>query len=293
MEFFEDEQKLKDVANEVRKDVVRMTTGAASGHPGGSLGLSDIYTALYFSGVMRHDPANPYWEGRDRIILSNGHICPVWYAVQAHAGYFPVEELSTLRKLGSRLQGHPTKGTLPTIEISTGSLGQGISAAVGYALGLKLAGKDNKVFCSAGDGELEEGSTWEAAMAASHYSLDNLIVFCDRNGLQQNGSTEKIIGLEPLAAKYEAFGWNVIETDGHAIPKIIASFNKARKQAGKPTIIFFKTVMGKGVPFMEGDHQWHGKPLPPDKAKLALEILDKNGNENNRQTPSKQTTKIK
>ncbi len=282
-QFTKDEKTLKKTANEVRKDVVRMTTAAASGHPGGSLGLSDVYTALYFSGVMMHDPKNAGDEGRDRIIVSNGHICPVWYAVQAAAGYLPREELMSFRKLGSRLQGHPQRGKLPTIELSTGSLGQGFSAAVGYALGLKLLGKENKVFCSVGDGELEEGATWEAAMAGAHYNLGNLIAFCDRNSLQQNGPTERLIGLEPLAKKYEAFNWNVIEADGHDFKKIIAAFEEARKAGdaakgeGKPTMILFKTTMGKGVKFMEGDHQWHGKPLPPDKAEAALRLLDEIG----------------
>ncbi len=276
-----DEKVLRKIANEVRKDVVRMTTAAQSGHPGGSLGLSDVYTALYFSGVFKHDVKNPQAETRDRLIVSNGHICPVWYAVQAQAGYLPREELLTFRKLGSRLQGHPTRARLPTIELSTGSLGQGLSASVGYAMGLKLQGKANKVFCSVGDGELEEGATWEAAMAAAHYKLENLIVFCDRNGLQQNGSTEQLIGLEPLRKKYEAFNWRVIEADGHDFAKIISAFEEARdgkKSGGKPTIILFKTVMGKGVAFMEGDHQWHGKALPPDKAEQALKLLEEIGN---------------
>ena len=280
LQITKDEKQLRRIANEVRKDVVRMTTAAQSGHPGGSLGLSDVYTALYFSGVLKQELKNPQSEGRDRVIVSNGHICPVWYAVQAQAGYLPREELLTFRKLGSRLQGHPTRGRLPTIELSTGSLGQGMSAAVGYALGLKLLGKENKVFCSVGDGELEEGGTWEAAMAAAHYKLGNLIVFCDRNGLQQNGATETLIGLEPLKKKYEAFNWNVLEADGHDFAKIILAFEKARanSNSGKPTIIFFKTVMGKGVTFMEGDHQWHGKPLPPDQAEKALALLQEIGN---------------
>ncbi len=273
-----DSLDLSRIANEVRKDCVRMTTKAQSGHPGGSLGLSDVYTVLYFSGVMKHDPANPKWEGRDRFIVSNGHICPVYYAAQAHVGYFSREELLTFRSLGSRLQGHPTRGTLPTIEISTGSLGQGFSAAVGYALGLKLQGKGNKVFCSVGDGELEEGATWEAAMSAAHYKLENLIAFCDRNGLQQNGPTEKLIGLDPLGKKYESFNWRVLEADGNNISEVVKAFNEARdNKTSKPTMIFFKTVMGKGVSFMENDHQWHGKPLPPEKASEALKLLEEIG----------------
>lgn len=275
--FTKDEKQLKRTANEVRKDVVRMTTAAQSGHPGGSLGLSDVYTALYFSGVFKHEPTKPHAEERDRLIVSNGHVCPVWYAVQAHAGYLPREELLTFRKLGSRLQGHPTRGRLPSVELSTGSLGQGLSASVGYALGLKLQGKGNKVFCSVGDGELEEGATWEAAMAGAHYQLGNLIVFCDRNGLQQNGPTEKLIGLDPLKTKYEAFNWRVIEADGHDFRKIISAFEQALTSTGKPTMILFKTIMGKGVSFMEGDHQWHGKPLPPDKAQEALKMLEEIG----------------
>ena len=224
--------------------------------------------------MRRKDPAAPRGGGRDRFILSNGHICPAWYAVQALAGYFPTEELLTFRQFGSRLQGHPTRGTLPTIEISTGSLGQGFSAAVGYALGMQLAGKPNRVFASVGDGELEEGATWEAAMAASHYKLGNLIAFCDRNGLQQNGSTEELIGLEPLGKKYEAFGWRVIEAEGNNMQHVLDAFKHALTPSHKPTMIFFKTVMGKGVKFMENDHQWHGKPLPADKAQAALKELE-------------------
>jgi transketolase len=273
MKAITDTLQLSRLAYDVRMDVVKMTSQAASGHPGGSLGSADVFTALYFSGVFKHDPANPQWVGRDRFILSNGHICPVWYSVLAHAGYLPVTELATFRSSGSRLQGHPVKGALPVIEISTGSLGQGICASVGYALGLRLFGLPNKVFCSVGDGELEEGSTWEAAMSAAHYKLENLVVFCDRNGLQQNGSTEQLIGLEPLAAKYKDFGWRVFEADGNDIAAVVGAFNAAREPAGKPTMILFKTVMGKGVPFMEGDHQWHGKALPADKTQLALQAL--------------------
>lgn len=282
LQITKDDKTLRHTANEVRKDVIRMTTAAASGHPGGSLGLSDVYTALYFSGVMKQELKKPHSRERDRLIVSNGHICPVWYAVQAQAGYLPREELMTFRKLDSRLQGHPQRGRLPTIELSTGSLGQGFSASVGYALGLKLLGKNNKIFCSVGDGELEEGATWEAAMAAAHYRLENLIVFCDRNGLQQNGPTEQLIGLEPLKKKYEAFNWRVIEADGHDFDKIIAAFEQARdskKAGGKPTMILFKTIMGKGVAFMEGDHQWHGKPLPSDKVEKALALLEEIGKE--------------
>jgi transketolase len=267
-----DVKELERIANDVRKWSIKMTTAANSGHPGGSLSSADFFTALYFS-VMKHDPAKPDWDGRDRFILSNGHICPAWYSVQALAGYFPVEELMTFRQFGSRLQGHPTRGTLPTIEISTGSLGQGFSAAVGYALGLQLAGKPNKVFVSVGDGELEEGATWEAAMAGSHYKLGNLIAVCDRNGLQQNGSTEDLIGLEPLAGKYTAFGWRVVEAEGNDMAKVLDAFKKALAPSQKPTMILFKTVMGKGVKFMENDHQWHGKALPQDKAEAALKEL--------------------
>lgn len=267
-----DVKELEGIANGVRKWSIKMTTKAQSGHPGGSLSAADAFTALYFS-VMKHDPAKPDWDGRDRFILSNGHICPAWYAVQALAGYFPTSELMTFRQFGSRLQGHPTRGTLPTIEISTGSLGQGFSAAVGYALGLQLAGKPNMVFVSVGDGELEEGATWEAAMAGAHYKLGNLIAFCDRNGLQQNGPTEDIIGLEPLKEKYEAFGWRVVEAEGNDMAKVLDAFKHALTASNKPTMIFFKTVMGKGVKFMENDHQWHGKPLPQDKAQEALKML--------------------
>ncbi len=271
-----DPSALALIANDIRMDIVRMTTAAESGHPGGSLGASDVFTALYFGGVLKHDPADPMWEERDRFILSNGHICPVWYSTLAHAGYFPPSELLSFRQMGSRLQGHPTKGTLAAIEISTGSLGQGMCAAVGYALGLRLQGKSNKVFCSVGDGELEEGATWEAALAAAHYKLDNLMVFCDSNGLQQNGPTEKVIGLEPLADKYKAFNWHVIVADGNDMSSVLRAFDAAKQTVGKPTMIVFKTTMGKGVPFMENDHQWHGKALPSDDAQKALSILQEN-----------------
>lgn len=271
-----DAAAISKIANQLRISSIRMTTAANSGHPGGSLSSADAFATLYFGGVLAHDPANPSWEGRDRFILSNGHICPVWYSALGKAGYFPESELATFRQLGSRLQGHPQKGTLPSIEVSTGSLGQGFCVAAGLALGLKMDGKASKVFVSLGDGEVEEGCVWEAAMASSHYKLENLIAFVDRNGLQQNGPTEKVMGIEPLADKWRAFGWNAIEADGHDARQILGAFNRAKTAAGgRPTVIIFKTVMGKGVPFMENDHQWHGKALPKEKAEEAVRILEK------------------
>ncbi len=285
-----DDKKIEDlenIAKQIRIDIVKMTTNANSGHPGGSLGSADIFTCLYFAGIMKYDAKQPNWPNRDYFILSNGHICPVWYATLSQAGSIEYDELLTFRKLDSRLQGHPTKSFLPFVEISTGSLGQGIGAAVGLSIGLRIKEMKNRVFCSVGDGELEEGSTWEAAMAASHYNCSNLIVFCDRNGLQQNGNTEDIIGLEPLSEKYRAFGWNVLETDGNNIQKIIEAFEQAKLSKNKPTIIFFKTLMGKGVDFMENDYQWHGKPLPEDLAQKALDILNSEKNLPNPPIPQK------
>lgn len=267
--------QLKKIAASLRIASIQMTSLANSGHPGGSLSSADIFACLYFSSVLKYDPKNPKWEKRDRFILSNGHICPVWYAALAKAGYFPESELSTFRQLGSRLQGHPAKGTLPVIEVSTGSLGQGFCVAVGLALGLKKQNKENHVFVSLGDGECEEGCVWEGAMSAAHYKLENLIAFIDRNGLQQNGPTEEIIGLEPLAEKWKAFGWNVIQANGHDFTQILDSIEKAKNCKERPSVIIFKTVMGKGVPFMENDHQWHGKALSKEKAEEAVRILEK------------------
>lgn len=250
----------------IRKSVIEMLAEAGSGHLGGSLGLADIFSVLYFD-ELKHQPANPLWEERDRVILSIGHVAPVLYATLAHAGYFPVEELLTLRKLGSRLQGHPGKNHgLPGLEISSGSLGQGLSIAAGMALAFKTDDKNHRVFCICGDGELQEGSVWESAMAASHYHLDNLIVVVDRNGLQIDGHTSDVMELEPLALKWASFGWHVVTCNGNDFAEILKAFDEVRSVLSKPKVILAQTIMGKGVSSIENDYRWHGKA--PDKTQM-------------------------
>ena len=265
-------KKLKLKANTIRQDIIKMLVHAGSGHSAGPLGMADIFTALYFNS-MNHDPKNPKWAARDRFVLSNGHICPVWYATLARAGYFPQKEIMTLRKFGTRLHGHPHNLALPGIENSAGPLGQGISIAVGVALAAKLDKKKFRVYCGMSDGEMEEGQPWEAFMFAAKYKLDNLIAINDRNYIQIDGDTENITSLDPLDEKMRAFNWNVIVIDGNNMKQIIAAINKAKKVRGKPTMIIAKTVPGKGVSFMEGKYQWHGKPPSPDEAKIALAEL--------------------
>lgn len=264
-------EKLEKTANLIRQDIVKMLTKAGSGHTGGSLGTADIFTALYFN-VLKHNPKKPDWKDRDYFILSNGHIAPVLFATLARAGYFPVKELLTLRKLDSRLQGHPNTYT-PGVEMPTGSLGQGVSNAVGIAKGLKMQGKDNYVFSMVGDGEIEEGMAWEAFMFAAHYELDNLTVICDRNFLQIDGDTEDVMSLEPLNDKMKSFGFHVIEIDGNNIHEAVEALQRSRKIHGKPTFILANTVMGKGVCSWENDASWHG--IAPDKqqGKEALKEL--------------------
>jgi len=239
-----DSKQLKLIANMIREDVVRMLTEAKSGHSAGSIGLADIFTALYFN-VLYHDPKDPEWEDRDRLVLSNGHVCPVMYAAMANAGYFPKEELLTLRKLGTRLQGHPHRGTLPGIENSSGPLGQGLSIAVGMALVSKRARKKWRVYCVTSDGEHNEGQIWEAVLLAAKYRLGNLTAIMDRNNIQIDGFTEEILPLEPLTEKYRAFGWHVIEVDGHNIKKIIDACEESKAIYGKPTMIIAHTIPGK------------------------------------------------
>ena len=260
--------ELKRIANRIRVRVIDMTSCAGSGHPGGSLSSADLMAALFFR-IMRHDPANPEWSERDRFVLSKGHVAPVLYATLAEAGYFPVDELNTLRKLGSRLQGHPVKGKLPGVEMSTGSLGQGLSMACGMAFADRLDRKDRRVYCLLGDGELQSGQIWEAAMFAGHYVLPNLIAFVDRNGLQITGDTEKAVGLDPIADKWKAFRWNVITVNGHDIDEILNACEKA-KRSDKPTVIILNTVKGKGVSFMEGNADFHGRSCKPDERTKAL-----------------------
>lgn len=269
---------LRNIASQVRRDILRMTHGAASGHPGGSLGCADLFTCLYFN-VLRHKPERFDMDGKgeDLFFLSNGHISPVWYSVLARSGYFPVEELATFRKLQTRLQGHPaTAEGLPGIRIASGSLGMGLSAACGAALAKKLNQDDHLVYVLMGDGELEEGQVWEAAMFASARKVDNIIAIVDYNGQQIDGPVEKVMPLGDLGAKWRAFGWDVLEMDGHNIADILETLARARENCGngKPVIILMKTVMGKGVDFMEGTHHWHGVAPKDDELARALAQLE-------------------
>ncbi|MFC1656900.1 transketolase [Patescibacteria group bacterium] len=267
--------KLKKQAFEIRKSILLMLGEAGSGHSAGALGMADIFTSLYFS-VLNHKPKHPDWEDRDRVILSAGHICPVLYATLAHSGYFPLSKLKTLRKLGSGLQGHPHNLSLVGIETSSGPLGQGISQAVGFALAGKIDKKDWKVFCISSDGEQDEGQTWEAVMLASKYNLKNLILIIDRNRIQISGNTENVMPLDSLKNKYLAFGWDVLEIDGHSFYEILESLYEAKSSIEKPTVVIAKTIPGKGVNFMEGQYSWHGRVPRGDEIKQALEELEKN-----------------
>jgi transketolase len=244
---------------------------AGTGHPGGSLSCVDIITVLYFS-IMHHSPLNPKWDERDRFVLSKGHAAPALYAVLAECGYFPVKELSFLRKFGSLLQGHPDI-KIPGVDVSTGSLGQGLSISSGIALAAKMDNKKFRVYTILGDGECDEGQIWEAAIFASHYKLDNLTAIVDRNGLQIDGPTEKILRLEPIAGKWKEFGWHVIEIDGNKIEKIIEALNTAKEIRGKPTVIIAHTLKGKGISFMEWVNAFHGKALNEDEMRIAMEEL--------------------
>lgn len=267
-------EALKSRAKVIRRDIIKMITAAGSGHPGGSLSAVEILVSLYFH-KLRHDPKNPNWSERDRFLLSKGHAAPVWYATLAEAGYFPISELDTLRKLGSILQGHPDMKKTPGVESSSGSLGQGLSIAIGIALAGKLDKKSYRVYAVIGDGESQEGQIWEAAMSAAHYKLDNLCVIQDYNGLQIDGSIERVMSPLPLADKWRAFGWNVIEVDGHDFKQVIDAYDQAEKVKAKPTIIIAKTIKGKGVSFMEGKAEWHGKAPTPEQAQKALQELQK------------------
>lgn len=266
-------RSLEDKAKQIREDVIKMLLEAGSGHSAGSLGTADIFTALYFH-VLRRDPKNPDWEYRDRFVLSNAHICPALYATLAHAGYYPKEEMMTLRKYGSRLQGHPHRGLLPGLEASGGPLGQGISVAVGMALADKMDGKRTRVYCMLGDGEHDEGQVWEALIFAGKNRLNNLTVIVDRNNIQIDGFTEDVMPMEPLIDKYRAFGWHVLEVNGHNIMQIIEAFEEATTIYEKPTIVIGHTIPGKGVDFMEFKPEWHGKPPNKKEAERALEELE-------------------
>ena len=287
-------------AQNMRASIIRMLSEAGSGHPGGSLSAADIVATLFFGGVMAYDESDPTWPGRDRFILCKGHAAPVLYAALAELGWIPPEELLTLRKMGSRLQGHPDSKKLPGVEVSTGSLGQGLSIAAGLALGLRLstggspeAGSPEddgssetgssseagttrvpRVYALLGDGELEEGQIWEAAMFASHYRLGNLIAIVDNNGLQIDGDVTDVAGLTDIAAKFSAFGWRTIDTDGHDIPSLLTAFRAANAIDDAPVCIVARTVKGKGVSFMEGEAGWHGKAPSAEEARLALEELE-------------------
>jgi len=249
-----------------------MLVEAGSGHSAGPLGMADIFAALYFH-ILKHDPKKLDWEERDRLVLSNGHICPVLYATMAHAGYFPISELKTLRKLGTRLQGHPHRTALPGLETTSGPLGSGLSQATGMALAGRLDEASWRVICLMSDGEQDEGNTWEAVMLAGKYKLNNLTAVMDRNNIQIDGFTENIMPLENLRAKYEAFNWHVIEIDGHNMQEIIDAFNESKAIFEKPTLILAHTIPGKGVNFMENKYEWHGKPPTKDEAKIALDEL--------------------
>ena len=265
--------QLEKIANDIRKDIIKMLEHAKSGHSAGPLDLADIFTALYFD-ILRHDPKNPDWEERDLLVLSAGHCAPVLYAAMAHAGYFDKKELLTLRQYGSRLQGHPERLKLSGLETTSGPLGEGLGQAVGMALGMKLNDEHHRwVYCVMGDGELDEGNIWESAMMANKYKLHNLIAIVDRNNIQNDGNTEDVMPLENLKDKWEAFGWHVIEVDGHNIESVIDSASMARAIVEKPTVIIAHTIPGKGVPFMEYDFHWHGAQPDSAQAKEALKRL--------------------
>lgn len=268
-------EELKKVALEMRKDIIVMIGKAASGHPGSSLSAIDIISALFFN-VMRHNPQDPHWADRDRFVLSKGHAAPALYAAYARAGYFPHDWIYTLRKLGSPLQGHPDRRKLDFVEASTGSLGQGLSMALGIALAAKLDKKDYRTYCMIGDGESNEGQIWEAAMFASHHDMDNITVILDYNKFQLDGAVADILDMEPMGKKWEAFGWHTQEVDGHDMNQILESLEKAQQIKHKPTIIIAHTVKGKGVSFMEHNNHFHGvAPTPDEMRKALLELGEK------------------
>ncbi len=270
MSHYIHEDKIKELevkANEIRQSIIESLTAAGSGHTAGPLGMADVFTTFYFH-ILNHDPKNPDWEDRDRLILSNGHIVPVRYAAMAHAGYFPIKELLTLRKLGSRLQGHPEREKLPGVESVSGPLGSGLGQACGIAYGARMDGKKFRTYCFMSDGEHETGNLWESAMFAGKNKLSNLTGLIDRNNIQIDGMTEDVMPLEPLREKYEAFNWHVLDIDGHNIEEIVDAVEQAKAIYEKPTLIIAHTIPGKGVPEMEFDYRWHGNPPgkgPDDK----------------------------
>lgn len=273
--------QLEKKANEIRRDIIKMLVKAGSGHSAGPLGMADVFCALYFH-ILNHDPQNPDWPERDRLILSNGHITPVRYAAMAHAGYFPITELKTLRKLGSRLQGHPERLRLPGVETTSGPLGSGLAQAAGYAYAARMDGARFRVFCITSDGEHDSGNHWEAVMFAGKYNLSNLTAIVDRNNIQIDGYTEEVMPLEPLEEKYKAFNWNVIQVDGHNFQEIIDAVEHARAVYENPTVIIAHTIPGKGVSYMESDFKWHGTPPgitdipgePPKEEQVKIALND-------------------
>ncbi len=277
MEHLTDE-KIKDLeikANNIRQSIIEMLLEAKSGHTAGPLGMADIFTALFFH-ILKHNPENPFWTERDRLVLSNGHICPVYYTTMAYAGYFPKEELMTLRKFGSRLQGHPHREYMPWLETSSGPLGAGLSQAVGMAIADRMdngVGTDKTIYALLSDGEHDEGNTWEAVLLAGKEKLRNLIAIVDRNNIQIDGYTENIMPLGDMTQKYEQFGWHAQEIDGHNFQEIVDAVEKAKAVYEKPSVIIARTIPGKGVKFFERDFHWHGKPPNADEAKKALAEL--------------------
>jgi transketolase len=267
--------EIQEMARQIRRDIIKMLMISQSGHSGGPLGLADIFASLYFR-ILKCDPQNPTWPGRDYFFLSAGHLAPVWYATLARAGFYPLGELGTLRKINGRLQGHPapwyTHG-LPGVEIASGSLGQGMSIAVGCAIGLRMDKKPNRVFVLHGDGELDEGQVWEGVMTAGHYKLDNLMAIVDRNFCQIDNRTDKVMEIEPLADKWRSFRWNVIECDGNNVEDFLQAVDEGRNLRGKPSVVIAKTFMGRGVSFMEDDYRWHGIPPNEEQGKQALSEL--------------------
>tara|TARA_Y100000310_G_scaffold339032_2_gene430448 strand:- start:3806 stop:4642 length:837 start_codon:yes stop_codon:yes gene_type:complete len=269
------EYSIKDLekkASQIRQDIIKLLVEAGSGHTAGPLGMADIFTALYFK-VLKHNPKNPRWKDRDRLILSNGHIVPVRYAAMAEAGYFPISWLKTFRKINSKLEGHPSFKKLPAVETSSGPLGEGLSQACGFALAAKMDKATYQVWCLMSDGEQQEGMTWEAAMLAAKYRLNNLTAIIDRNNIQIDGVTEDVMPLEPLKEKYESFGWHVIDINGHDMEEIISTLEEAKAIQEKPVCIIAHTIPGKGVSFMEKDYKWHGVPPDKEQAKKALKEL--------------------
>ncbi|KPK98176.1 MAG: transketolase [Omnitrophica WOR_2 bacterium SM23_72] len=265
-------KELEEKAKEIRRLIIQMLAKAGSGHPGGSLSATDLITVLFFS-VLRHKPKDPTWPNRDRFHMSKGHCCPLWYAVLAQTGYFPIEKLWTLRQLGSVLQGHPDRRTAG-VDVASGSLGQGLSVGLGMSLAARIDKRDYRVYVLLGDGETQEGNVWEAAMASSHYRCDNLCAILDYNGFQIDGKTKDIMELEPVVAKWQAFGWHTLEIDGHNISQILAAYQEAASVEGKPSIIIAHTTKGKGVSFMENVVDFHGRAPTKEEAEKALKELE-------------------